>query len=416
MTGTLDHTTTPAGVTTAAPGRPTGSHPAPLRPGDDEFVGLAAEIGAVAAEHAADHDREATFVAPAYEAMRTSGYLRLAVPTELGGLGASMRQACYAQAELARHDGATALASTMHLYNTLAQVFRWRKGAPDAEGVLRRVADEGIVIATSGGSDWLWPTTVAVPTEDGAGYRVSGRKVFCSQAPGATVLATCAVVGEPGDGGEGAEVLHFSVPLGAEGVRLEETWDTHGMRGTASHDLVLEDVFVPAERIAGKRPYGELGAPLTVATIHFAPLGGATYFGIAAGARDHVVEAATAGARGVTPLADLARVQRQVGLMDQKLSVAWWGLMGSLDRIGDDYPADAATLSTVMLAKRHAVLEAIEVVDLAMEALGGRSYFRRSPLERALRDVRAGTFHPLTPENTLTHAGRLALGRSTAGE
>ena len=39
--------------------------------------------------------------------------------------------------------------------------------------------------------------------------------------------------------------LHFSVPLGADGVRLEETWDTLGMRGTASHDVVMEDVIVP---------------------------------------------------------------------------------------------------------------------------------------------------------------------------
>jgi alkylation response protein AidB-like acyl-CoA dehydrogenase len=48
--------------------------------------------------------------------------------------------------------------------------------------------------------------------------------------------------------------------------------------------------------------------------------------------------------------------------------------------------------------------------------LGGRSYFRSSPLERAWRDVRAGTFHPLTPEATLAYAGQLALGGSGAGE
>ncbi|HEY8544242.1 MAG TPA: acyl-CoA dehydrogenase, partial [Acidimicrobiales bacterium] len=312
-----------------------------------------------------------------------------------------------------RHDGATALASAMHQYNTLAQVFRWRNGAPDAEGVLRRIAEEGIVIATSGGSDWLWPTTVATPTEDGSAFRVSGRKVFCSQAPGATVLATSAVVGEPGAGGE---VLHFSVPFGADGVRIEETWDTLGMRGTASHDVVIDDVLVPAEKVAGRRPYGELGAPLMVALAHFAPVGAATYLGIAQGARDHVVAAATATNRGVRPLADLERVQRQVGLVDGKLQVAWWGIMGALDQVGDPYPADAATVTALMLAKRHAVLEAIEVVDLCMDTLGGRSYFRRNPLERALRDVRAGTFHPLTPENTLTYAGRHVLGRPNVTE
>jgi acyl-CoA dehydrogenase len=50
------------------------------------------------------------------------------------------------------------------------------------------------------------------------------------------------------------------------------------------------------------------------------------------------------------------------------------------------------------------------VVDLAMDACGGSSFFRSSPLERAYRDVRAGAFHPLTPEATLYYTGRLALG------
>ncbi len=117
-------------------------------------------------------------------------------------MGATMRQVLYAQAELARHDGATGLASAMHQYLTLMQGFRRRKGAPDAEGVLRRVAAEGIVIATSGGSDWLWPTTTAVAVD--GGFRVSGRKTFCSQSPAATVVATSAVLGD--------EVLHFSAP------------------------------------------------------------------------------------------------------------------------------------------------------------------------------------------------------------
>jgi acyl-CoA dehydrogenase len=392
---------------------PAATYPTPARPGDDRFVALAAEVGAVAAAHADAHDRDATFVSEAYDAMRANGYLRLAVPEDLGGLGASMRQVCYAQAELARHDGATALAVAMHLYLTLMQGFRRRQGAADAEAVLRRVAEEGLVIATSGGSDWLWPTTVAVPVDgdgDGEtpdGFVVSGRKAFCSQSPEATVVATTAVVGEPG---EGAEVIHFAVPLAAEGVRLEETWDTLGMRGTASHDVVLEHVFVPADRVMGRRPWGEFGVPLAAAAVHFAPVGGATYLGIAIGARDAAVARSTATSRGPNPLAGLPRVHRQVGLMDAKLRVAWWALLGAVDELGDDYAVDPQVLATVMIAKRQAVIDAIAVVDLAMDVLGGRAYFRSAPLERAYRDVRAGTFHPLTPEATLAYAGKLALG------
>ena len=390
---------------TIAQTRATSTFPIPSRPDDSRFTDLAARVGAVAAEHAAEHDRDATFVSEAYAAMREHGYLALAVPEELGGLGATMRQACYAQAELGRHDGATALSVAMHTYLTLVQVYRRRMGAPDAEGVLRRIAAEGIVIATSGGSDWLWPTTTAVPTD--TGYLVSGRKTFCSQSPAATVVATCAVLGEPG---AEADVMHFSVPFGAPGVRIEETWDTLGMRGTASHDVVLEDVAVAADKIAGHRPYGELGAPLLAATVHFAPIVGATYYGIAAGARDMAVTAAAGGSRGQKPTAELPAAHRQVGLMDSKLRGAWWALMGSLDELGEDYQATPAALATVMLAKRQAVLESIEVVNLAMDVLGGRSFFRRFGMERAYRDVRAGTFHPLTPEATLTYAGKLALG------
>ncbi len=390
---------------TIAATRSTSTFPIPSRPDDARFIDLAARIGAVAAEHAAEHDRDATFVTEAYAAMREHGYLALTVPEELGGLGATMRQACYAQAELAGHDGASALSVAMHTYLTLVQVYRRRKGAPDAEAVLRRVAADGVVIATSGGSDWLWPTATAVPTD--SGYLVSGRKTFCSQSPEATVVATCAVLGEPG---EQADVMHFSVPLSAPGVRIEQTWDTLGMRGTASHDVVLTDVAVPSGAIAGHRPYGELGAPLLAATVHFAPIVGATYFGIAAGARDAAVAAAAAGTRGARPVADLPRVHRQVGLMDAKLRGAWWALMGALDELGEDYTAAPDTMATVMFAKRQAVTEAIEVVNLAMEVMGGRSFFRRFGMERAYRDVRAGTFHPLTPEATLSYAGKLALG------
>lgn len=383
----------------------TGTFPIPQHHDDARFTELAAYVGAVAAQHAADHDRDATFVTEAYAAMKENGYLALAVPADLGGLGATLRQVCYAQAELARHDGAAALSVAMHTYLTLVQVYRRRTGAQDAEGVLRRIAADGVVVATSGGSDWLWPTSIAVP--DGDGYRVSGRKTFCSQSPGATVVSTCAVLGEPG---EGAEVLHFSVPLSAPGVRLEETWDSLGMRGTASHDVVLDDVVVARGAIAGRRPYGEFGGPLMTAALHFAPVVGATYFGIAAGARDAAVAAAGADSRGPRPLSALPRVHRQIGLMDAKLRGAWWAQLGALTELGDDYQVTPAALSTVMLAKRQAVTEAIAVVDLAMDTLGGRSFSRRSPLERAYRDVRAGTFHPFTPEATLSYAGKLALG------
>jgi acyl-CoA dehydrogenase len=389
----------------------TVTRPAPLKADDEQFLTLAAKVGEIAAATAEAHDRENTFVREAYDAMRETGYLTLAVPTDLGGLGATLRQAAYAQHELARFDGAAALASAMHTYLTFVQVFRRRNGAPDAEGVLRRVVDEGLVIATSGGSDWLWPNTIAV--EDNGTLRVSGRKMFCSQAPAANVLATSAVLGEPG---EGAEVVMFSMPLNAPGVTIVETWDTLGMRGTSSHDVVLDNVEVPVERIVARRPWGQFNPALLAAGIHIAPIIGAVYHGIANAARDEAVTRIAKATRGSNPAASLERVQRQVGLMDARLRTSWWALMGALEEMGDSYGADAQTANAIMLAKRDVVLAAREVTDLAMDAVGGASFFRNTPLERYARDVRAGTFHPFTPENTLTYAGRVALGQETMTE
>src|SRR5262245_20447458 len=144
--------------------------PAPVRKGDDKFVPLAAELGEQFAPRAAEHDRDNTFVTENFQAMREAGYLKLAVPEELGGLGASMRQVCYAQAELAKYCGATALAVNMHLYLTLANVFRWRKGIAGVDAVLKRIAQDGIVLMTSGGSDGIWPSATAI--KENGGFRV----------------------------------------------------------------------------------------------------------------------------------------------------------------------------------------------------------------------------------------------------
>ena len=56
---------------------------------DEQVLSLAAEVGRRAAEHDAEHDRDATFVTEAYLAMAETGYLAIAVPVELGGGGAT---------------------------------------------------------------------------------------------------------------------------------------------------------------------------------------------------------------------------------------------------------------------------------------------------------------------------------------
>jgi alkylation response protein AidB-like acyl-CoA dehydrogenase len=97
--------------------------------------------------------------------------------------------------------------------------------------------------------------------------------------------------------------------------------------------------------------------------------------------------------------------------MDTRLRVAGWALDGALAAVGDDPEPSMDNVAAVMAAKHEIARAGIEVCDLAMEVAGGAAFYRGSPIERAYRDVRGLKFHPLSPEASLVHAGRLALGR-----
>ena len=379
----------------------------PPRRDDTRFVPLAAELADEFAARAAEHDRDNTFVAENFESLRHAGYTALAVPAELGGLGASLRQVCYAQAALARGCGSTALAVNMHVYLTLLNTYRWKHGATEAEDLLRRVVSDGLILMTSGASDGLWPTARA--TREDGGYRIRAGRSFAARHRLRDVLYTYAATMTQM---RVASSSAWASRVVAPAFDVVETWDALGMRGTASQDVQLDEVWIAQSQITGKRPWGTLDAVLRTALIHFALPVAAVYYGIAASARDKAVHIVRrrAGAGG-QPLAEDVVIQRTVGMMDARLKTGWWALVGALDELGDDYqyPPDDERYSLCMLAKRSVVLAAQAVVDLAMQAVGGAAYFKRSPIERAYRDVRAGSFHPMSPEITLLFAGRLAL-------
>src|SRR5437763_1288772 len=117
--------------------------PAAFRLGDEEaaLIEKARRFGArVLAPRAAQHDREATFPIENFRDMHPEGLLRICIPTEHGGLGASFRTYCLAAAELGRYCGATALSWNMHVCSTL-----WTGAL--ADDLEMSAADEGRVRA-----------------------------------------------------------------------------------------------------------------------------------------------------------------------------------------------------------------------------------------------------------------------------
>jgi alkylation response protein AidB-like acyl-CoA dehydrogenase len=319
------------------------------------------------------------------------------VPAEFGGGGASTATVCEAIRVIARACSSTALAFSMHSH--VVAVAAWRHkymGAP-TDGLLKRVASEDLVMISSGGGDWLASGGKAEKVE--GGFRVTARKPFASGSAMGDLLNTSALYDDPE---AGPTVLHFAVPLTAEGVRIEPTWQVLGMRGTGSNDVVLDDVFMPDAAIAGRRPAGEWHMLFhVISKIAFAFIYSA-YLGVAEAARDLAVEAA--GKRPPNPLAAQLAGEMENAMMVARLANA------EAIAIAEDAEPGPQTTSAAMQCRQLTGQYAIATVEKALELAGGSAFYRRNTLERLFRDVQAARFHPLQEKPQLDLTGRVALG------
>src|SRR5262245_34433174 len=139
---------------------------------------LVDELGRDFATRAAEHDRDDSFVAENYAALRDAGAFGAGVPTELGGGGASHGDLCQMIRVLSRHCGSTGLAFSMHTHLVGTLAYLWRNGNKAPEPLLRRVAAEKLILVSSGGSDWLMGSGTLEKVD--GGFRMNGRKIFGS--------------------------------------------------------------------------------------------------------------------------------------------------------------------------------------------------------------------------------------------
>jgi acyl-CoA dehydrogenase len=366
-------------------------------PSTADWQALTRTLGQRFGERAADIDRDDRFVAENYADLKTYGFFAAGVPVELGGGGVGHAELGGLLRELARHCGSTALAFAMHTHQVVAAAWRWKHQKAPVDALLSRIAAEQIVLLSSGGSDWLHGSGTATRVD--GGFRVDARKIFASGAPAADLFITTAVHDDPTDG---PTVIHFNVPMQAAGVRVLSTWRTLGMRGTGSHDVMLENVFVPEAAVALRRPRGRWHPAIHLAAMIAMPLIYAVYAGIAESARDLALERARR--RSVDAhLVDLA------GGIDKALATARLALADMFAAAAANAPG-AATTNRVMVGRGIVADAVLDVVDLALEIGGGAAFYRDAGLERRFRDAQACRYHPLQERVQREYAGRLALG------
>jgi alkylation response protein AidB-like acyl-CoA dehydrogenase len=363
----------------------------------------AARLSRIFADRAARHDAEGTFVSENYVDLRAASLIEAGVPSVLGGGGAALSELCEMLRVLAHGCSSTALAFAMHTHQVAIPAWRWLNTPevrPAVEPLLKRVAVERIVLATSGGSDWVGGSGKAEKVE--GGYRISARKIFASGSPAATLLITGAVVEEA----DGPKVIHFAVPMDAPGLTLLNTWDAMGMRGTGSQDIELADVFVPDDKISLKRKAGEWHKLFQIVGTLAFPLIYSAYLGVAESARD--ISLGLAAQRVVG-----GRQRRIAGEMDTALASARHAQAAMVARTLRNDPGESS-INEIMICRRLVEEQGLRAVELAMELAGGAGFYRANAVEQRFRDMQGARFHAMNRESQHEYAGALAFGQPVA--
>lgn len=361
-----------------------------------DWLSLAESLGKQFAARDAEADESDLFVADNIARLKSTELIAAGVPIELGGGGASYADLCTVLRILGRYCSSTALAFSMHSHQVMVATWRWRNQNAPVDGLLKRVATEQIVLLSSGGSDWLQSGGTAVKVE--GGFLVNARKVFTSSAPAGNLLLTSAVYEAP----VGSTVLHFVVPMNAQGVSIEPTWQAMGMRGTGSHDVVLSDVFVPDAAVTLRREQGKWHPIFHIITMIAIPLIYSVYVGVAEAARDQAIQ-----------LAMKRRTDEHlcymVGGLENELMAAKLALQHMISTAMISQPGFDTT-NQIMTGRTLVAKAALNVVDLAMEVTGGSAFYRKLGLEKLFRDVQGVRYHPLREEAQRKLSGQLALG------
>ena len=260
----------------------------------------------------------------------------------------------------------------------------------------------------------------AVASADG--HRVSGRWRFASGCRHSDWLGALCVVHD-GDlarvNADGVAELRVLFVRSNE-ARLIDTWHTSGLKGTASDDFELAEVFVPSAHGFALRD-----APVDDAPAWRVPLGlrlamskAAAVCGMARGAMDAVLplldRTPFAGAR---PAREEPRVQAGLAEAEAAIEGGRAYLYREVARVWDTVCADRPLAIDAVARSRLAVVfaarSALRAVNLIQE-LGGTAGVFTPALDRAVRDVNVARHHLQLQAHVMEDVGRVMLGMKPA--
>jgi alkylation response protein AidB-like acyl-CoA dehydrogenase len=382
--------------------------------GTVDWVARARGLAPIIAAAADQTERERRIPDDVITALDESGIPRMLMPIALGGGAADIMTFNRVIEVLAAADASTAWCMAQSLASSQSAGYLDPQVARDVFGSPRAIVAWG----PPGG-----PTRAQVV--DG-GYRVTGKWRFASGSANATWMGGHSQVyerdGTPRLDAAGRPVMRTMLFRPSQAT-IHDTWHVIGLRGTASNDYEVADLFVPEPYTTWRDQASDRREPGPLYNIPLLTLYGIGFSGIALGIADACLRAFMTLAQTKKPgaglgsqqlLRDNAVIQSKVAQATGRLSSARALLHESLRGIWDT-SSSSGTFSLeqramLRVAITGAMDSAREVVDFAYHSAGTNAIFQGSPFERRFRDMHTALAQGQAHLSNFESAGQALFG------
>ncbi|MBV9223286.1 MAG: acyl-CoA dehydrogenase [Acidobacteriaceae bacterium] len=335
--------------------------------------------------HVRAMDEEGKFRLDLLREMFELGLMGIDIQEQYGGQGGTFFQSILAIEELAKVDPSASV--IVDVQNTLVNNAIERWGNPkQKQRYLPRLATESLgayaLSEPASGSDAFALTTRAVL--DGNGYRISGRKLWITNAAEADIFLLFATV-DFSAGYKG--ITCFLLERGTNGFEVGKKEDKLGIRASSTCELILDDVLAGHEQILGE--VGK-GYKIAIETLNEGRIGiAAQTVGLAQGALDHALRYARERKQFGKRIGDFQGVQFALAEMATRIEAGRL-MVYNAARLRD---ARQPFVMQAAMAKYFCSVMAEEAASQAVEIFGGVGFSKDYPVEKLYRDAKIGRIY-----------------------
>lgn len=376
---------------------------APLTVLQDEDELFQASVRQFAKERLEPHvrsmDEAGKFRPDLLREMFDMGLMGIDVKEEYSGQGGSFFQSVLAIEELAKVDPSASV--IVDVQNTLVTnaIGRWAN-ADQKQRYLPRLSTESVgayaLSEAQSGSDAFALATRAF--EEGNGYRLSGRKLWITNAAEADVFLVFATI-DPAAGYRG--ITCFLIERSMAGFEVGKKEDKLGIRASSTCELILDDVRIGRDQVMGEPGKGY---KVAIETLNEGRIGiAAQMLGLAEGALDYALKYAKERTQFGRPIAEFQGVQFDLAEMATRIEAGRL-MVYNAARLCD---AEQPFVTQAAMAKYFCSSIAEEIASKAIEILGGVGFTKDYPVEKLYRDAKIGRIYEGT-----SNMQRLTIAKS----